>query len=352
MMAKPKKAATAHIAAPEWEVPTLVEWLAQTKTRHRWLVPGWVPQDGIVLVSGPRKLGNKTYTAFVCAASLASGKQVFPFSPVKPAPILIIEEEGGTAQTSDRWHAIAAAYPGVDKGYPSIHFAFRQLVKLNREAWRQKLVAKVKKLKPSLVIIDAMAYVIDGDENKTVDMQDALSTVQSMRAQGCAVMILHHLNNERGYDPKADIDQQVRGAGPLKDLYDLHIALRRYKDTDPIQVTVRQRDGSTRHDVFSWEFKEDEEGNTVFAKLHLGEGSASLKLDETSKRLLSLMKPGQVHSKNDLKELWGMQAKVVDKAAAALVKDGHLHVSGEGWVVQSKKIMSQKLPPKREYKRH
>lgn len=314
---KKERSAAAEHMATKWEVPTLAEWLDKTAERKRWIVPGFAPADGIILFSGPRKLAMKTYTAFTMCMSLASGKHIVPFKPEKPGKVLVIEEEGGTAQTKDRWNAIFAAHPVVDRKVvvQNIHFAFRNLVKLNNIEWREKLVAKVKELKPDLVVFDALAYVIDGDENKTVDVLDALATIQEIRACGCAVMLLHHLNNDKGYDPKADIDSQVRGAGPIKDLYDVHVALRRYKDTEPIKVTVRQRDGETRHDVFTWEFESNEEGTTTLARLLVAEPARPVdpKKAELYRRLHEALEPGAVSTIEQLAKHWNM-----DKAMASL----------------------------------
>lgn len=350
-----KKQKPAPAPSNQLSVP-LDEWLKSVEKTKRWLIPGWLPAGGLALVSGTRKLTRKTYTSITLAASVAAGRQVLPFNPKEPAKVLFFLEEGAIAGVKDKWNAIEAANPGLAEGYKNIHFAFRKIIKLNVPSSRDLIMAEVNRLKPDLVLFDPLVYMIEGDENKTSDMRDCLATFQLIMATGATVVVAHHLNNDKGYKKRGvDIDQQVRGAGPLKDLYDVHIALRRYDENDPnVNVTIRNRDGATRHETVWWEFKPDDptgELPTEFAKMHIGKWlpspgevkqkklkgkrtKISVAIADSDQNKFSLLEVDKQYSFKDLSELWAVTSTDSKLIASSLANEGLLKISLNGIVTR------------------
>ena len=269
--------------ASPWQPTTLGEFLDLEAKTPPWILRGFIPADGITLVSGPRKLANKTYTSFVMASVIASGEAYSKFEPELPASrVLIVEEEGSLAHTQARWQAIwegmALSEEARQKVRDNIVFSFRDGVRLNTPAWHHKLLQKAIDENVRVVFLDAFVYMIDGDENDTACQLAAVQTLQALRARGIAVVVLLHLNNQYGLDPNADIDSQIRGAGPIKDCYDQHNALRRFNGKDKfVKLHCRSRDGEPEEWQVHWEFKSDPVTKlTTYAKLDVQKSFVAL----------------------------------------------------------------------------
>lgn len=243
-------------AVSSWVVPTLPAWLAEAEKARKWLYPGLLLEEAIVCMSGQKKRAKKSMTAFAMGIGLAAGKPVGIWKPDGVASVLIAEEEGPRASTRERLLAICNGM-GVDPAsLNNVHFAFHQGVKLDQKKWRERLCKKVEEVKARLLILDAIVYMHDGDENKVADMAPVRETMHAVRSLGCTTMFLAHTDKARGEDPKADIDSQVRGSGLTTDAYDQHLALRRYNADDPITaLTIRGRDQEERKYSVKWSFE-------------------------------------------------------------------------------------------------
>jgi hypothetical protein len=85
-----------------------------------------------------------------------------------------------------------------------------------------------------------MAQVVDG--------------LKAIRSTGASVMYLVHLRKD---DDDTDIDKVLRGHTILRDSYDLHLACRRPKDRDVINLHARYRDGKRRKFEIFWRIPDE-----------------------------------------------------------------------------------------------
>lgn len=311
-----------------WQPPTLDTWLDSVDEEENWLVEHFVPADAIILLSGQQKRAFKTWNAFLLAASIASGKSVAGLNVVRSGPVLIIEEEGAKPETKGRWNRLKA---GHDFGkLDNLYFAHRQRIKLDDKAWLAKLQSWLQAIKPILVVYDGLTFAHSGDENSHEDMSKVVDSLQMIRNTGASVIMLAHLDKARGENPKADIDTQVRGSSLIVNMYDVHIAARRYKASQAyIDTIVRARDHGEKRFSITWDVPEDKD----YAKasiLQIIEGEKPV--ENAVERCRSLLKPGS-YTARGLRELWGVSEKTARTIRERLIEDGVIVAQGNAFKV-------------------
>lgn len=320
------------LATPEiWSPPTLAQWLEEEPTEPRWVVPGFLPHDAFVVLSGQRKLTNKTYTSRALAASLATGRAIKPFIPDKRYRCLFVEEEGSHGENWDAWQAVLKTYSIQPSELDGIIWSFRDLVLLNIKEWRERLVRLVRTHQIEVAIFDALFLMVAGDENDSPVMREVLRTLQEIRAQGCTVVLLAHLNDHRGADPSIDIDLQIRGSGLLKDAYDLHLAARRYDPNDKyIAWTVRRRGGIEMKYRALWDIRGPALGAPEYAKLHTWELKDG---EEEPEMFYKLLKEGETYTAGQIDEAWNTSERRGRMLRKTLEEKGYLQRAQGGYLV-------------------
>ena len=292
----------------EWVPPDLYEWLEEEPPSARWVIEGFLPHDAFVLLSGQRKMTNKTYTSRLMMASASTGRHLGPFKPDRRYKTLFVEEEGAHGENWDAWKAVCRTYDIDPRQYQGqLFWSFRQLVQLNSFEWRQRLVRFVRAAGIEVVLFDALFLMVTGDENDSSTMRDVLGTLQEIRACGCTVVLLAHLNDHRGADPGTDVDLQIRGSGLLKDAYDLHLAARRYDPAEKyIQWTVRRRGGAESKYKAFWDIEGPKHGAPDTAKLEVYELDEGL---DEAENLLAMLIDGKSYTASECDELWQVARK-------------------------------------------
>lgn len=233
-------------------ITNLADWIPNAKITNKtpWLVKGFIPSDGIVLVSGQQKKARKTYFAMSIGIGIATG--CHPSLEIcDTGTVLGIFEEGRDAPTADRFEKLCEVH-GVS--IPSnFHIAWRPRLKLNNKDHKKILLEQIDKLKPKVVILDPLYRMIDGDENKQEDVNGVVETIFEIRSRNIVVILLVHLDKSRGEMASKDIDHQLRGSSLIPNMYDVHVALRKYKaKTKHIDVIVRDREGPEYSYMMRW----------------------------------------------------------------------------------------------------
>jgi hypothetical protein len=320
----------------------LPDWLEEEVEHKRWIVPGFVPHDGFVILSGQRKLALKTYTSRLLLASLVSGRVLGPFRPDRKYKALFVEEEGSHVENKDAWMAIFKTYDIAPNELGDLFWSFRQLVQLNSLEWRRNLVSFVRAHSIEVVLFDALFLMVAGDENDSSTMRDVLGTLQELRAAGCTVVLLAHLNDHRGADPSVDIDLQVRGSGLLKDSYDLHFAARRYDSSEKyIQWVVRRRGGIEARYRAHWDIRGPKLGAPDHAELKVWEQDETV---DDSLNLLEMLAYDRIYSSKEIDELWQVGPKRARVIRKSLKDRSYLRVEGGGFV----RVELEDAPPEAE----
>jgi len=246
--------------------PRLLDWLGAETPDPSWLVDGLVPAGSLDMVSGPRKAAGKTLFAMHLSAAIAAG--VPAFGTIKTAadgvPVLFMEEEGASPETRKRVLGILRGL-GMDPKTGAGSDALRRLeanfrfehhprVKLDNPFWVAALCGAVKEYGIKLVVLDAITYMISGDENAKRDMSAVNDALFAMRQCGAGVLYLVHTNKQAQRED-ADPDLDVRGSSVLLDAYDAHFALRRRRGSS-VSLLARYRDFEEKRYRVGWDFGE------------------------------------------------------------------------------------------------
>ena len=249
-----------------WQSSDLTEWLDEVPEQRRFLIPDLIPAESLVLMSGQQKLTYKTFTKMATVLAITTGKGMSLITPEETGNVLAVEEEGASDETKMRWLALCKAM-GIDykKLKGKIGWCFRQGVKLNEKEWAERLLRETERLKPKLITFDAMFALQSGNENDTQDVRPIIDLFNRLRnVCGSSILYLAHLNESHGWNPRADIDRQVRGSGLLPQAADLHLALRRYNEKDAtINWLVRARGQAPSAYLGSWTFETAEKRLTA-----------------------------------------------------------------------------------------
>lgn len=140
---------------------------------------------------------KKTYSLLSLAVCVAVGKEWVDFETT-PVMVLIVDEESGERRLSRR---INEALRG-EMADESANLFFTSLngLKLDNETGPAELQGLIEKTSAGLVIIDALADVMDGDENSKKDTQPVFNALRRIaEATNCAIVVIHHSNKNGGY---------------------------------------------------------------------------------------------------------------------------------------------------------
>ena len=318
-----------------WTPPTLYEWSKNVRAIPAWLVEDWIPERGLVVMSGHEKLTKKTFTAMTLALSIAAGKRLGPFVPASPRHVLFVEEEGTETETRYRWEGICATYKvKLDKRL-DIRFAFREGVGLDDSRWRADLLSYVERFKPGAIFFDNLSFLYSGDENKAAELRPVIQTLKTIRDAGTACCVLAHLNKSDGGDPKANKNKQVRGNSLIVQNADVHLALRNYEtENDPVELHRQYRGQASKEDRIHWSI--ESEGVVIHrAEMRL-EPMVSDEDPAFAAACLEALDPGEEYGLATLQRLWELPRKGALKVLHVLMErqqvcrcvTGHYKVAG------------------------
>ena len=298
-----------------WDPPSLSAWAQQNVDSPRYIIPGLVPAESKVILTGQKKRGMKSYLSFLMALAIQTGKGPALLRPVKDyvgEPVLVIQEESTRAETKDRCDQLCRGLgANLAEDCTELYFAFHERVKLDSVDWQRKILSFIHRKQPVLVVLDPFYKLHTADENKGAEVMPILDFLEEIRAKGPTTMLVAHLDKSRGENARADIDTQVRGTGMLTDDYDLHLACRRYDMKEEIvKLTTRSKGGADCFYDLKWGFLNDS-GKSVKmgqrVKVHKTVLDIVPNMPEGSQYEVCLAKlvVGQLYTKKDLDELWG-----------------------------------------------
>lgn len=154
-----------------------------------WLLPGEIPEFGLVLVYGPSGVGKSFFTLDY-ALRLA-----------EDIPVVYIASEGEAGYTIRV--AAWARHHQRDIDRYNLYF-YMNIVALLDDKERAAFVKLITPIHPKLIIVDTLAHaMLPGNENDTRDMGLFLKASKKIQRElNCAIVMVHHTNkssdNERG----------------------------------------------------------------------------------------------------------------------------------------------------------
>lgn len=213
-----------------------IHWAVETiagESPVDWVIEGMLASRSVGVFYGDPG-AKKTWVSCDLAYHVATGTPWLG-RKVKRGTVLMLDEESGNNRLTNR---MAAARRGDDLpadvpvGWTNhLGWNFRSpqsVLKLRTEV--------LDKVKPTLIIIDAMADVTGGaDENSAAEMAPIMAQLRSIAEDyDCAVIILHHCNKVGGY----------RGSTAIAGAVDLMLLFESKNGDTTITLTAtKNRDG-------------------------------------------------------------------------------------------------------------
>ena len=176
---------------------------------------------------------KKTYSAISMAVAVANGKDWLGFT-TKKVPVLIIDEESGEKRFARRLNEVMR---GAEcDATNQLYFISLAGFKLDKKEDAKSIESEITQTGARLVIIDALADVMDGDENSKKDVQPVMNALRKIADNtNSSIILIHHSNKSGGY----------RGSSAIKAASDLMVQV--ISDLDESIITFKtekNRDGS------------------------------------------------------------------------------------------------------------
>jgi len=191
----------------------------------QYIVHGLLAERDVAMMYAEPGLG-KTYICVDLGVSEAIGAHWLGMATAG-APVLLIDEESGYNRLSDRIERTMRGH-GVARGtdMPLTYACLAGFNFLSDETWFDELERLVHETGARLVILDALADVmLGGDENSVQDTQPVFHGLRVVAEHtGAAILVIHHSNRSGEYRGSSaipgavDLALQVsrEGHGPIK----------------------------------------------------------------------------------------------------------------------------------------
>ena len=211
-------------------------------TTPNYLIKGFIPREGIVVVWGPPKCG-KSFWTFDVTMHIALGWN-YRGHRVRQGPVVYFALEGGAGFCA-RVEAWRQRHLGGHTG--NVPFSLLP-VPVDLIADKDKLIQAIRAQveTPAVVVIDTLNRSLNGNENDSKDMAAYIRAADAIRETfHCAVMIVHHCGIA---------GDRPRGHTSLSGADDAQIAVERNDRTGIITARVEH-------------MKDSEAGTSVLSRL-------------------------------------------------------------------------------------
>lgn len=187
-----------------------------TDSSPGWMVKGfWLNRSHGIVAGEPKSF--KSTLALDLSVSVASGKPFLEkYEVVHSGPVVYIQNENAKWIMKDRVSKICAAKGIVGKvevegtkvkleWAPEIplYMVNQQSFLLSDPLHQDQLEQIIKSYEPSLVVLDPLYLMFDGDINSAKELSPVLQWLLDMRYRlNCGVMLIHHYNKGNGKDTR------------------------------------------------------------------------------------------------------------------------------------------------------
>lgn len=257
------------------EPQPLPVWVEETllNPEPQWVIPGFIPAQGLVIVAGRPKIAKKSWFAYLAAMSAASGLEAGPFKPSKRVNVLFYSREGAGGPIAHRFKALAVAHNIDLNACANMFIVQNGAFFLDDKVHIKRTLQFITEHKIELVVIDTFARSFTGNENDARDVGAAMRGVEKIRDAGAATLLVHHLGKSKittlGGEP--DPDAGLRGSSALAGAYDNIISIQELEidGSKEVWAIVGGKYLDFHGYKQNWDIRSDKENNPVFAKLTL-----------------------------------------------------------------------------------
>lgn len=184
---------------------------------------------------------KKTYSLIDLAVCAAAGKDWLDFAIPEPVKVLIIDEESGERRMALRLALTLRGELATEIDPTYITYVSLAAFDLGSEKDAAEVSKLIMDVGAQIVIIDALADIMSGDENSKKDTQPVLNHLRKICDNtDCAIILIHHSNKLGGY----------RGTSAIKGSLDLMVKVESENDSKFVNFTTeKNRDG----DPLKWD---------------------------------------------------------------------------------------------------
>jgi hypothetical protein len=197
----------------------------------RWIVEGLIYEKSITVIYGDGGT-KKTWASMYLAACVASGAYWGDYKTNKTR-VLFIDEENGDDEIAAR-AAFCIRGALADKNI-DLHYISLAAFQLNDPQDELLLTTIIQAQGAGLVILDALADLMSGDENSKQDTQPVFNALRRIAEKtGAAIVVIHHANKNGGH----------RGSSVIKDAPDILLQVTSDPDSNFVNFkTEKNRKG-------------------------------------------------------------------------------------------------------------
>ncbi|MGL4666455.1 MAG: AAA family ATPase [Saezia sp.] len=212
---------------------TFEELLKANLPEPKPIIPPLLFESDLCMVYGWRGAG-KTWFSLYLSYCIAAGVDFLGWPCIKACRVLVLDGEMRASRLKKRLAMIANALLPQEANPDNLHILTRDMNSLNmdwpdigKEDGRTGILALIEQVNPGVIILDNIsAWVRSGKgENDEESWRDVASLLMLLRAQGRAVVLIHHSG-------KGGVQ---RGTSKREDILDTVIALKKPTDYEPTE---------------------------------------------------------------------------------------------------------------------
>jgi hypothetical protein len=290
-----------------------------------WLIEGLWSAQAVGIIGGEPKCG-KSFLALDLAVSVASGTACLRhFVTHQRGTVLLFAAEDAPHIVRQRLEGIAAA-ASVDFQTLDVEVITVPTLRLDRHDHRCKLAATVARLQPKLLVLDPFVRLHSIDENVAAEVAPLLAYLRALqRSHHTAVALVHHARKGAAHERGG---QALRGSSELHAWGDSNLYLRRHGQN--LQLSIEHRAApsvdrlplmlKTNPPALALEVVDQQP-----APAPTGQPSCLQRIEQ------ALAGMHQPLTQNKIREIVRMRTSDVGQALAALVANGRLTKSADGY---------------------
>jgi len=178
---------------------------------------------------------KKTYSMISLAVCAAMGRDWLEFGIGTPVKVLIIDEESGERRLTSRLADTIRGELALDMCPGNLSYVSLAAFDMGKDEDVKEVSKLIMEVGAQIVIIDALADIMSGDENSKQDTQPVLNHLRKIcEDTDCAIILIHHSNKTGGY----------RGTSAIKGSIDLMVKVESENDSKFVNfITEKNRDG-------------------------------------------------------------------------------------------------------------
>lgn len=218
---------------PRYVVRTAADAL-QPQPPLSWLVDGIITRGSLSIFFGEPG-AKKTYSLLSLAVSASIGKSWLGMN-TKLCKVLVIDEESGEKRLSLRIGQVLRGE--LADGKAKLSYVSLAQFHLNERRDVDALQNLILDERADLVIIDALADIMSGDENSKEDVQPVMNSLRKIaETTNAGIVIIHHANKMGGY----------RGSSAIKAAVDFMVLISSEESGDYVNFkSEKNRDGEAK----------------------------------------------------------------------------------------------------------